>query len=180
MIIGFFITSIAGIILMLVAVHIRKGWQKNSRCVMHITGTVTGGGLINYGGHVVPRCEYTVNGQTFHVDGPLFKSGTVAPGLACNCVDRQNLPDYFKGPSIARVNSGMCSNDELYGMSALRTLYPVGSPVDIYYNPENPAEAYVQRPVKSNSTVVAVLGLMGIFYLAVAVVMLISMIVMEA
>lgn len=165
--------AVIGVILALVARHISKGWDKLERCTARISGTVVGGGHVYYGGNAVPRCEYEVGGNRYSVDGPMFTSGTTAPGLACNCTDREHLPDAFRGPQKVFSNEDRMSNDDAYQYSALSALYPVGSQVDIYYNPADPSESYVQRPVKSNSGVCRVLIMMSVLWLVFAVCILI-------
>lgn len=133
-----------------------------ARCTEHVVGTVVGGGHVNYGNNFVPRCSYVVDGVAYEVDGPLFESGTFAPGLQCNCTSREDLPATFRGPSISDVGLDYLSNDDWYRYSALYPLYPVGSPADVYYEPGNPKHAYVQRPIRKGRLGVIMCSIWGV------------------
>lgn len=158
-----------------IAIYLWTKTDDSKYCTEHVVGTVVGGGHVNYGNNQVPRCSYVVNGYTYEVDGPLFESGTTAPGLKCNCTSRENLPKKFKGPQIADPPLDMRSNDDWYKSSALYPLYPVGSPVDIYYDIDNPSHAYVQRPVRKWKVAIMFfaiwalcLGPMGFYFISSA------------
>ncbi len=64
----------------------------------------------------------------------------VKSALETNITSKENLPDVLKVKvhrnSIASITH-----------SPLMDLYPVGTQVDIYYNPEKPKVSYVQRYV---------------------------------
>lgn len=160
------ILIIIGIVCAIISIYLRTRQDDAKFCTEHVEGTVVGGGHINYGNNFVPRCSYAVDGVTYEVDGPLFESGTTLPGMPCNCTSRANLPTKFKGPQIAEPPLNMQSNDSWYQESALYPLYPVGSPVDIYYEPGNPKHAYVQRPVRKYRVVIMILTAWAILLVA--------------
>lgn len=139
---------ILGIVFNIIAARIRSQWGKGDPRKAHVIGKVIGGGHISYGNNYIPRCAYEVDGKRYELDGPLFESGTYAPGLKCNCTSRENLPKTFRGPAIADRLVDTTGADSWYKASALYPLYPIGSDVDIYYDPQNPSHAYVQRPVR--------------------------------
>jgi len=122
--------------------------DESAGCTAHAVGTVVGGGHVAYGNNLIPRCAYEVGGVRYEVEGPRFESGTFAPGMRCNCTSREGLPRTFRGPAIADRLVDTRSNDGWYAMSALAALYPVGSDVDVWYDPSDPSRAYVQRPVR--------------------------------
>jgi hypothetical protein len=115
-----------------------------------------------------------VGGKSYEVDGPLFESGTFAPGMRCNCTSREDLPAKFRGPALADRLVDLEDNDSWYRQSALYPLYPVGSAVDVYYDPSDPSDAYVQRPVRKGvvaHTMTLIWGvglvLMGVAYIII-------------
>ncbi|MDY5271307.1 DUF3592 domain-containing protein [Tractidigestivibacter sp.] len=148
-----------GVAFLAVAARIRSRWGARDPRTARVTGTVVGGGHVSYGNNHVPRCAYEVGGRRYEVDGPLFESGTNLPGMRCNCTSRESLPSKFRGPSIAEPLLDVADADSWYRRSALYPLYPVGSEVDVYYDPADPSDAYVQRPVRRG--VVANTMLMG-------------------
>jgi hypothetical protein len=165
---------VAGVALLVVAARIRSRWGAGDPRRAHAVGTVVGGGHVNYGNNYVPRCSYVVGGKSYEVDGPLFESGTFAPGMRCNCTSREDLPAKFRGPALADRLVDLEDNDSWYRQSALYPLYPVGSAVDIYYDPSDPSDAYVQRPVRKGvvaHTMTLIWGvglvLMGVAYIII-------------
>lgn len=124
----------------------KKG--KGRRCSVHTTGTVIRYSTIQYGGESLPVAEYTAGGRRYEVTGPKFRgyirttaftpAGSVAADTDSNLTTREELPLTLK------VKTRRNSFGSVY-VSPLARLYPVGSSVDIYYNPDRPKEAFVQR-----------------------------------
>lgn len=137
---------------------IRRMWGDQKACTERVVGTVLGPSNIHYVGHHVPLCRYEAEGQAFEVAGPLFEWGSTG-GLVrkSNLTDREHLPRRLVAPMItwtgedgdAGPGFAAWSNEDLYAVSALAELYPAGSDVDIWYEPGNPGNAYVQRPVRT-------------------------------
>lgn len=165
--------AIVGIVVFVVWIRQCKRQAQNdpAKCSQHVVGKVIGGGTASYGGNLVPLCSFEVDGVEHRVEGPLFEYANTAPGLACNCTSRENLPAYFSGPSVVEYGASVLSNDELFANSCLARLYPMGSDVDIYYEPGNPGNAYVQRPIKGGYATGALLAAslmmvgVGLFFL---------------
>ena len=129
----------------------RKHIQKISDpklCTERTDGTVVGGSIITYANHRTARVRYEVDGKTYEISGPLFTSGTAASGMKSNLTTRDNLPNSLKAP-ILFVTMDVADDVERatmpYERSAIAELYPIGSQADVWYNPSNPAEAYVER-----------------------------------
>ena len=125
----------------------RKG-SKKDRCISHTKGKVIRYSSINYGGVHLPLVSYNVNGKEYRITGPKFKgsrvsmittpTGNVETEYETNLTTREELPDVL----IVRMRRNSFVSMQY---SPLHALYPVGSDVDVYYNPEKPKEAFVQR-----------------------------------
>lgn len=141
-------------------VWIRKiGMYKN--CTRHVIGKVVGVSNIYYAGFPIPKCEYIVNGKKYSVSGPKFESGTSGNFVKSNIDTRENLPRVIKGPYVKSPHLIEPSNESLYEGTALSRLYPIGSDVDIYYDPNKPEVSYVQRPVREGLTAGIILFSLG-------------------
>lgn len=124
-------------------------WKQLSypkRCTGFVQGKVVGYGPVANVKIHLPKVEYEVDGKTYTIYGPRF-SGVVtdvqlfAGGqkeMVTNLTTRENLPSVLK----IQVNK-----NSILGIfeSPLKDLYPIESNVPIYYNPNNPSQAYVQR-----------------------------------
>lgn len=133
------------------------GWRsmcKEKRCTEYTTGTVVRYSAVRYNGVSLPVVEYTADGQIYKVVGPRFKAGvvihTTVPWAGCevrqtdNLTTREELPDVLVRKQ--RRSSFGNSRAEITKTS-LPELYPVGSQADVYYDPNKPKRAYVQRYV---------------------------------
>lgn len=116
------------------------------RCTEKVQGKVVGYGPVANVNIHLPKVEYEVDGKTYTIDGPRFSNVVTnvklfANGqseMITNLTTRENLPNVLK----MQVNK-----NSILGVfeSPLKDLYPVGSEAPVYYNPNNPSEAYVQR-----------------------------------
>ena len=144
--------------------------NKRERCVSHTVGTVIRYSSINYGGINLPLVSYQVNGKDYRIIGPKFRSswvrtisvptGNVETMIETNLTTREELPDVLKATS--KQNSFI----SVY-RSPLESLYPVGSNVDVYYNPGKPKEAFVQR-YEGHSKVLYIITLCNAIILSIA------------
>lgn len=123
----------------------QKKWK---RCTAHTTGTVLRASNLNYSGIHVPLVEYYVEGKAYRVAGPRFRGATVkeisSPSQA-ETVVKTNLTSKEKLPPKLRVKithnpSCMCILE-----SPLMQLYPIGTFAEVYYDPQKPKRAFVQR-----------------------------------
>lgn len=122
--------------------------RKGNRCTVHTVGRVVGASKVRYNGLTLPLLEYQVNGKVYRVAGPKFRSGSVMQintpwesskaEIETNLTTRENLPLHLN----VKIRKNSFVNIE---NSPLFQLYPVGSEADIFYNPEKPKEAFVQR-----------------------------------
>ena len=121
---------------------------KEKRCTAKTKGKVIRPSNIRYGDVRIPLVEYYVGNKRYKVAGPKFKSGAAVSisspfgnpetEFETNISDRDNLPDKLTVKS--RGNSFMSIRK-----SPLMELFPIGSEVDVHYNPRRPGEAYVHR-----------------------------------
>lgn len=126
---------------------------KEERCSCHILGEVIGLSHIRYGDIAIPLVKYEVDHRIYKISGPKFRGGrklhtsslkhSPETEVETNLTTREDLPDkiYIKTKGnffITRYTS------------PLMELYPVGSKVDVYYNPNKPKEAFVQRCLEPN------------------------------
>jgi len=150
-IIWFIILSISLIIMWILTYFLyfkAKGLDK--RCNKKIEGVVKGYSFKTIGDFHLPLVKYIVNNKEYKVAGPKFKSGKVlyisTPFIKeteyeTNLTSRDNLPDKLivgiKKNSFASIMQ-----------SPLKDLYPIGQKVNVYYNENNPKEAYIDRYVE--------------------------------
>lgn len=140
--------SIAGFV-MLYFMGIRN-ISKEKRCSEKTVGKVIRYSIIYYNDVRLPVVEYFVGEHKYTVVGPKFK-GIIKKfvhnpfngkkrEMSNNLTTRENLPD------VLRVS---CYNNSVYNyeVSPLVPLYPIGSEVVVYYNPNKPKDAFVQRYV---------------------------------
>ncbi|MDO5018612.1 MAG: DUF3592 domain-containing protein [Lagierella massiliensis] len=128
-----------------------KPMKKEERCNKKTIGIVKGLSNYWYGDIRILSIEYYVDGISYKVVGPKFKyyftknlsgffnSGTT--NFSTNLNSKDNLPENLI------INS---SNNSFVKVtkSPLLKLFPIGSKVDVYYNPKNPKDAYAIRYVK--------------------------------
>ena len=141
-----------------------KKLRMPKKCTEKVVGEVVRYTLASYGGVGLPVVKYTVQGKDYKVVGPKFaiiSSVTVSKSfnqiersMEHNLTTRDNLPDVLKMKIYQNSHVSI-------GGNPLRDLYPVGSTVDVYYDPGHPKTAYVQRFVKPHwaFNVMLVIGL---------------------
>lgn len=134
-------------------------------CTEHVLGTVESASSINYAGHHIPLCSYEVRGASYKVAGPLFWWGNARPRGSSNLTDREHLPMWLSASTISYPSGEenmspheLQGNDIFYRYSALAQLYPLGSEVDIWYDPNKPERAYVQRPCRKGVLLSIIFG----------------------
>lgn len=119
-----------------------------ARCIRHTTGKIVRYSSIQYSGVRIPLVEYQAGGRTYRVAGPKFLSVTVKrittpfedpqERMETNLTTREALP--------VKLRIKIRSNSLIrLRQSPLTRLYPVGGTADVYYNPDRPREAFVQR-----------------------------------
>lgn len=142
----------------------KMGMEK--RCHMRVTGRVARWSAVRYGGFHIPLVEYTVAGRIYKVAGPKFLS-VVTTSVSTpfqnpkaqyetNLTSREELPRKLR---IKVYRNSLASVE----VSPLAKLYPLGSPVDVWYNPDKPKEAFVQRFEGVNRLLLVLFTGFGVF-----------------
>lgn len=146
------------------------GYRKKKlpeKCSAHAEGRVIRYSSVSYGGIHIPLVEYTVGGQKYKIAGPRFSGAVVTKTstpfhspiaqIETNITSREELPKKLRVK--IRVNS-------LVGgyRSPLHQIFPVGSTVDVYYNPQNPKQAFVQRFEGVNKPVVGLFAVFAVIF----------------
>lgn len=147
---GIYLLAFAIVLWILTYVLFIRNINLGKHCTKHVLGRVTRYSSIQYGGMHIPLVKYRVDGKEYKKAGPKFKWGktkTVSTPVSdpysvveSNLHTREDLPDVLE---VTVHKNSMASFTE----SPLLKLYPIGSSVDVYYNPKKPKVAYVQRPI---------------------------------
>ncbi|WP_249030085.1 DUF3592 domain-containing protein [Tannockella kyphosi] len=121
---------------------------REKRCCEKTVGVVKRMSSIYYGDAHTAVVEYFVNNKKYKVVGPKFLGGTcitvktpsqdIETAFESNLTSKDNLPLYVH--TKIYKNSIACKT-----CSPILELFPIGSDVDVYYNPNKPKEAYVHR-----------------------------------
>lgn len=106
--------------------------------------------VAHYSGISLPVLEYTVDGSSPRVVGPRFHStvivstsnffSQVESEISSNLTSREGLPEVLR----LRIKRNVIASIQ---KSPLAELYPIGTEVNVRYNPKKPKMAYVQRPI---------------------------------
>lgn len=121
----------------------------SKECLIKTNGKIINYSKVLYNNISLPIVEYIVNGEKFTVVGPKFRASTFKYSTKynkeiyiSNLTDRENLPNVLK----VVINPNLYVENSISSYkSPLSELYPINSEVDVYYNPNNPKMAYVQR-----------------------------------
>lgn len=121
------------------------------KCTEKTSGKIIRYSRMLYNNISLPVVEYSVNNVSYEVVGPKFKGSiiktisnpfnNVKSEIESNLTTRDNLPEVLK---LNIKENAIISITK----SPLFDLYPIGSEVEVYYNPNKPKMAYVQRFVK--------------------------------
>lgn len=149
--------------------------HKGSHCTSMTRGTVIRYTRARYNGIHLPIVAYQVQGQDYQVKGPDFSSyretSIATPFHSAETEFNTNLRDREHLPQTLLLSSRR--NSIIFRTrSPLLALYPIGAgDVQVYYNPDHPEEAFIQRycpPAKwlevllKVSFVISVLILLGL------------------
>lgn len=124
--------------------------RKDSDRTEKVIGRVERYTKIQYNGVSLPIVSYQVKGQSYKVVGPKFRY-TRNQTFSCpvhaidskvdsNLVTRENLPEVL---DIWMESNGLASITK----SSLLDLCPKGISADVFYKPNQPNQAYDQRPL---------------------------------
>lgn len=107
--------------------------------------------------HYTELCSVKTTG-TKSFSSPFHRAKT---DITSNLTTREDLP------SVLKLN---LRQNSLAGLteSSLLELYPIGSEVDVFYNPRKPKMAYVQRFARPQKVLYTIVLLLGLTFLAAA------------
>lgn len=107
--------------------------------------------------HYTELCSVKTTG-TKSFSSPFHRAKT---DITSNLTTREDLP------SVLKLN---LRQNSLAGLteSPLLELYPIGSEVDVFYNPRKPKMAYVQRFTRPQKVLYTIVLLLGLIFLAAA------------
>ncbi len=162
-IIMFIIFISTGLILLLIGVLLKL---HDKRTINNSTAT-TKGKVVRYtiwnnNGVHFPIVEYSVNNVTY--------TKTLKYGFVINKSSPLNSIKTDITNDVENSNINIKTNNYV-STSPLMEKFPVGSLMDVYYNPNNPKQGYVLRYVKSPSSIILLLT--GITFIVLSFVMLI-------
>ena len=127
------------------------GWKsifKKKRCTQMTTGKVIRNAFVGQGNIDLPLVEYYVADKRYKKRGPTFKAYVIVSKsgpfhnpvaeASSNVRPEGELPDVLK---VKTIGNSMVS----IGPNLFRERYKVGTEVPVYYNPDKPRDAYVER-----------------------------------
>ncbi len=118
---------------------------QEEKCTNKVPGIVKKYTLFSYGtensGVHLPIVFYKVNGKEYKVVGPEYKIYTE---ITKSTSYGTNKMEYEEKGQAFSTNRNHNSNFRI-NKNPMKELYPIGSKIDVYYNPENPKLAYVLR-----------------------------------
>lgn len=125
----------------------------------------------------VPLVKYTVDGTDYKVVGPRFSGSTVltvnAAGAQLLKSDSNITPDGAL-PLVVKMKGSAAA-----AQAAMKERYPAGTKVCVFYDPDNPKKAFVERdaPISKTLTyilmgVMAGISVMGIVMAVIGIIML--------
>lgn len=145
---GFYVSAFAVACLIVAYALGYKSTQKKKRCSVKTRGTVVKYSAMQYNGFSLPVVKYTADGKEYTIIGPHFKAGVkknfTAPWHKIMTEQESNVNKDDPLPDVIKVTRKMNSFASVY-TTPLMERYPVGSEVDVYYDPKKPKRAFVER-----------------------------------
>lgn len=137
----------------------RRPEYRRTHFTGHTIGTVERMSNITSNDIRVPLVSYTVDGQTYKVAGPRFAGRT---DVFAEVAGRQllssssNITADGELPLVVKTKGGTSS-----AQAAMKERYPVGKNVDVFYDPNKPKHAFVERDAPLSKTISIILICMG-------------------
>ncbi len=118
---------------------------QEKKCTCKTTGVVRRYTVVSYGGQNtgvhLPVVFYTINGKEYKVVGPeykMYKSITIRTPFS------QKTATYTEKDQVLTITQTSNSNAFIH-RNPLEQSYPIGTVIDVYYDPQNPKLAYVLK-----------------------------------
>lgn len=154
----FAIFASMGLILLIVSIILKNKDKKMTRqCTMTTKWWVIKYTLWNNNGVHFPIVKYIVNDTEYN---QRLKYGwVVKKSSSFNKIRTEVENDVKDGNLVIKSNANISTN-------ALKEHFPVGTELDVFYNPQNPGKSYVMRYVKNPA--VKVLFIIGLAFVILA------------
>ncbi|MDD6233574.1 MAG: hypothetical protein PUB17_00110 [Lachnospiraceae bacterium] len=149
--------SIGLILLILSLIFRNKDKKMVEQCTVTTKGMVIKYTLWNNNGVHFPIVEYIVNNTKYN---QRLKYGWVVKKTSSfNKINTEVENDVKDRNLVIKSNAHISTN-------ALKEHFPIGTELDVFYNPQNPAKSYVMRFVKNPAA--KVLFFIGVSFIALA------------
>ena len=154
----FAIFILIGLILLILSLIFKNKDKKMvKQCTLTTKGKVIKYTLWNNNGVHFPIVEYIVNDTKYN---QRLKYGWIVnKSSSFNKIKAEVENDVKEGNLVINRNVHICTN-------ALKEHFPVGTELDVFYNPQNPNKSYVMRFVKNPA--VKVLFFIGLLFVVLA------------
>ena len=154
----FIIFASAGLIMLILSLIFRNKDKKMvEQCTVMTKGRVIKYTLWNNNGVHFPIIEYVVNGTEYN---QRLKYGwVVKKSSSFNKINTEVENDVKDRNLVIKSNAYIATN-------ALKEHFPIGTELDVFYNPRNPAKSYVMRFVKNPAA--KVLFFIGLAFVVLA------------
>ena len=154
----FVIFLLTGLILLVLSLIFKKKDKKMvKQCTLTTKGKVIKYTLWNNNGVHFPIVEYIVNEIKYN---QRLKYGWIVnKSSSFNKIKTEVENDVKEGNLVINSNAHISTN-------ALKEHFPVGTELDVFYNPQNPDKSYVMRFVKNPA--VKVLFFIGLSFIVLA------------
>lgn len=128
-----------------------SNYRNAKRCTERTEGVIIRYSYALYNGISLPVVEYTVDGNQYKVVGPKFLSAisnTISTPLGSIVSDVKM--DNFEDGEIPQVLRYKIYRNSFISLtkSPLMERFPIGGKAAVYYDPNKPKRAYVERPLK--------------------------------
>ena len=149
----------------------RRPAYRKAHITAQTTGTVVGPSHITSNDIPVPLVEYEVGGAKYKTAGPRFSASTVKT-LTVGDLDllgsKTNLTEEGELPTVVHMTTDSDATEEV-----LAARYPAGKQVPVFYDPDCPKRAYVERdapfPQRLGVTLMIVSGIIALGGIAMIV-----------
>ena len=161
----FMIFIILGAVMIILSILFKiSSYKRFKKCINTVKGKVIKYTLWNNNGVHFPIVEYVVNGISY---AQRLKYGwIITKASSFNKIESKINSDANDTNLVISKNSHISTN-------ALEKTFPIGTELDVYYDPNNPKLSYVMRFV--NNPCIIVFFLVGIIFVILVIVALFVM-----
>lgn len=147
----------------------RRPKYRREHITHHTTGRVVRMSYLVSSNVRVPLVEYEVEGARYTISGPRFSGYSPFPSSGALGPNRSNIP--LQGPLPLVVHS---AGNSLSAQRDMAARYPAGRLVDVFYDPDKPECAFVERDAPIPSWAAAILLAGPLFILITGIALLLA------